>query len=73
MIKLSTALVTLALLLFLAGCNIGPNYVKPKVPAAPAYSEAPPAQFTESPGWKTANRPMQPSEAIGGNCLAIRN
>ena len=44
----------------LTGCTpVGPNYTKPKVPAAPAYSEAPPVQYTESAGWKTA----QPADA----------
>lgn len=48
-----------ALILILAGCTVGPNYTKPKVPAAPSYREAPPAQFTESAGWK----PAQPADA----------
>lgn len=54
-----TGLAALGLLLLLSGCNIGPDYAKPKVPAAPAYSEVPPAQFLESPGWKAA----QPADA----------
>ncbi len=56
----STGLVALALLILLSSCSpVGPNYTKPKLPAAPAYSEAPPAQFTESAGWK----PAQPADA----------
>jgi NodT family efflux transporter outer membrane factor (OMF) lipoprotein len=44
--------VTCALLL--TGCTVGPKYTTPSAPAAPAFSEAPPRQFTESPGWKQA-------------------
>jgi NodT family efflux transporter outer membrane factor (OMF) lipoprotein len=38
----------------LAGCNVGPKYVRPSVPAAPAYKEPPPAEFKESNGWQQA-------------------
>src|SRR5580658_4031899 len=38
----------------LAGCNMGPNYTRPSVPAAPAYKEQPPAEFKESGGWQQA-------------------
>src|SRR5580693_10362716 len=38
----------------LAGCNVGPKYVRPSVPAAPAYKEQPPAEFKESNGWQQA-------------------
>jgi NodT family efflux transporter outer membrane factor (OMF) lipoprotein len=38
----------------LAGCNVGPNYTRPSVPAAPAYKEQPPAEFKESNGWQQA-------------------
>jgi NodT family efflux transporter outer membrane factor (OMF) lipoprotein len=40
--------------LLLAGCTVGPKYTRPATPAAPAFSEQPPASFTESPGWKQA-------------------
>jgi NodT family efflux transporter outer membrane factor (OMF) lipoprotein len=40
--------VTMAALL--ASCTVGPKYTKPSVPAAPGYSEQPPA----GSGWKTA-------------------
>jgi NodT family efflux transporter outer membrane factor (OMF) lipoprotein len=43
----------------LASCTVGPKYTKPSVPAAPAYSENPPASFQEANGW----RPAQPSDA----------
>src|ERR1700691_1091966 len=38
----------------LAGCNVGPNYTRPSVPAAPAYKEQLPAEFKESNGWQQA-------------------
>lgn len=38
----------------LAGCMVGPKYSKPAVPVAPAFSEQPPKEFTESAGWKQA-------------------
>ncbi|MBV8706423.1 MAG: efflux transporter outer membrane subunit [Acidobacteriaceae bacterium] len=50
---------TLALTTLLVSCTVGPKYTRPSVPAAPAYSEQPPASYTESNGWKTA----QPSDA----------
>jgi NodT family efflux transporter outer membrane factor (OMF) lipoprotein len=46
------------LLLVSAGCMVGPKYTKPAAPAAPSYSEQPPASFGEAQGWKTA----QPSD-----------
>jgi NodT family efflux transporter outer membrane factor (OMF) lipoprotein len=45
---------TIAAMLFLGGCMVGPNYVKPTVPMAPAFKEGPPASFKEGDGWKTA-------------------
>src|ERR1700677_2856511 len=42
------------LILPLAGCTVGPNYKRPQVPVAPAFSEPAPASFTESQGWKQA-------------------
>ena len=46
--------------LFLVSCSVGPQYAKPTVPAAPAYSEQPPQQYSETPGWTTA----QPADAM---------
>lgn len=43
----------------LAGCRVGPTYVKPVAPAPPAFKEAPPASFGDAQGWKVA----QPSDA----------
>ncbi len=44
----------IAAILVLAGCTVGPNYKRPQVPVAPAFSEQPPQSFTESKGWKQA-------------------
>jgi hypothetical protein len=44
----------IAAALLLAGCNVGPGYTRPSVPAARAYKEQPPAEFKESHGWQQA-------------------
>jgi NodT family efflux transporter outer membrane factor (OMF) lipoprotein len=44
----------IAAAVLMAGCNVGPNYTRPSVPAAPAYKEQPPAEFKESNGWQQA-------------------
>jgi NodT family efflux transporter outer membrane factor (OMF) lipoprotein len=48
-------------LCLLAGCNVGPKYVKASAPAAPAYKESAPAAYSEGvPGeWQ----PAQPQDA----------
>jgi NodT family efflux transporter outer membrane factor (OMF) lipoprotein len=54
--------------LFLAGCMVGPKYVKPTVPMAPDFKESPPDSFKESDGWK----PAQPGDqALRGNWWEI--
>jgi NodT family efflux transporter outer membrane factor (OMF) lipoprotein len=52
--------VVLAMAMLLASCTVGPKYSKPRVPAAPAYSEQPPEAFKEINGWKTA----QPNDGV---------
>jgi NodT family efflux transporter outer membrane factor (OMF) lipoprotein len=47
-----------SLSLLVSGCMVGPKYVKPTVPMAPAFKEQPPASFKESDGWK----PAQPGD-----------
>ena len=54
-----SALVIITLATLLTSCTVGPKYTRPSVPAAPAYSEQPPASYTESSGWK----PAQPGDA----------
>lgn len=39
----------------IAGCRVGPNYVRPAaVSVAPEFKEAPPAAFQQAGGWKAA-------------------
>jgi NodT family efflux transporter outer membrane factor (OMF) lipoprotein len=44
--------------IFVAGCMVGPKYVKPNTPSAPEFKEQPPESFKESDGWK----PAQPGD-----------
>ena len=44
--------------IFVAGCTVGPKYVKPSVPMAPGFKEQPPESFKESDSWK----PAQPGD-----------
>ena len=46
--------------LTMTGCMVGPKYVKPSVPTAPSFKEAPPASFKEDAGWVAA----RPSDQI---------
>jgi NodT family efflux transporter outer membrane factor (OMF) lipoprotein len=41
-------------LILLAGCEVGPKYVKASAPTTPSYKEAPPESFKESGQWKSA-------------------
>lgn len=52
------ALASVALLL-LCGCMVGPKYVKPSTPLAPAYKEANPDASGENASWQVA----QPADA----------
>jgi NodT family efflux transporter outer membrane factor (OMF) lipoprotein len=50
--------------LLLGGCMVGPKYVKPTVPMAPAFKEQVPDSYKQSDGWK----PAQPGDqALRGN------
>ena len=44
--------------MFTVGCTVGPRYVRPTVPATPAYKEAPPESFKEAGAWQ----PAQPGD-----------
>jgi NodT family efflux transporter outer membrane factor (OMF) lipoprotein len=46
----------------LSGCNVGPRYVKPAVPAPPDFKEAAPAAYTSAPPgtWQ----PAKPQDAV---------
>jgi NodT family efflux transporter outer membrane factor (OMF) lipoprotein len=52
-------LIAFCLLLFTAGCMVGPKYQRPTAPAPTAYKEAPPAGWAGTQEWK----PAQPNEA----------
>jgi NodT family efflux transporter outer membrane factor (OMF) lipoprotein len=43
-----------ALTILLAGCMVGPNYVKPSTPMAPAFKEQVPGSPQANDGWKLA-------------------
>jgi NodT family efflux transporter outer membrane factor (OMF) lipoprotein len=45
--------------LVLTGCRVGPQYVRPAAPLAPAFKEPLPENFKSEDGWK----PAQPSDA----------
>jgi outer membrane protein TolC len=49
-----TGIVALLLVLLLAGCTVGPKYVRPAVPTTPAYKEEAPGSFKESDQWQPA-------------------
>ncbi len=50
-----TSLVVLILVLLLAGCTVGPKYVKPSAPTTATYKEEPPAAFKEAEQWQPAH------------------
>jgi NodT family efflux transporter outer membrane factor (OMF) lipoprotein len=56
-----SGIVVLILVLLLAGCTVGPKYVKPATPVTPAYKEEPPAAFKESEQWQPAHPADQTS------------
>jgi NodT family efflux transporter outer membrane factor (OMF) lipoprotein len=49
------SIVALILVLWLAGCTVGPKYLKPPVPTTPTYKEEAPASFKESDQWEPAH------------------
>jgi len=49
-----TGIVSLVLVLLLAGCTVGPKYVRPTVPTTPTYKEEAPGSFKESDQWQPA-------------------
>jgi NodT family efflux transporter outer membrane factor (OMF) lipoprotein len=42
------------LVLTVAGCRVGPQYLRPTTPLAPAFKETPPENFKSVSGWKAA-------------------
>lgn len=59
MIRTLTLSAAVALALAIAGCKVGPDYVRPSAPLAPAFKEELPTNFKAADGWK----PAQPSDA----------
>ena len=50
-----TSIVALILVLLLAGCTVGPKYMKPTAPTTPTYKEQAPSSFKESDQWQPAH------------------
>jgi NodT family efflux transporter outer membrane factor (OMF) lipoprotein len=53
---------TLVGIYLLSGCNVGPRYVAPSPPSAPAFKEAAPAAYSSAP--PGAWQPAQPQDAV---------
>src|SRR5882762_3294502 len=63
-----TGIIALLLGLLLAGCTVGPKYIRPNVPTTPAYKEEEPSSFKESDKWQ----PARPGDQISrGNWWEI--
>ncbi len=63
-----TSIVAVLLVLLLAGCTVGPKYIKPAVPTTPTYREEAPGSFKESDQWQ----PARPGDQISrGNWWEI--
>jgi NodT family efflux transporter outer membrane factor (OMF) lipoprotein len=58
-VTLNRAVIVSIAALALSGCMVGPKYVKPSVPMAPAYNEATPDTYKENANWQVA----QPADA----------
>jgi len=54
------AVIVSTAVLALSSCMVGPKYVKPSVPMAPAYKEATPDMYKENANWQVA----QPADAV---------
>jgi NodT family efflux transporter outer membrane factor (OMF) lipoprotein len=50
-----SSIVVLILVLLLAGCTVGPKYIKPTVPTTATYKEEAPSAFKESEQWQPAH------------------
>ena len=56
--RIVTSVALLAGVISMVGCTVGPKYVRPAIPAPPAYKEAPPASFKGAGEWQ----PAQPND-----------
>jgi len=65
---ISNGTIILPLVFLLAGCTVGPKYIKPTVPMTATYKEETPSSFKESDQW----RPARPGDQISrGNWWEI--
>ena len=65
---ISTGTLILPLVLLIAGCTVGPKYIKPTVPMTATYKEEAPSSFKESDQWQ----PARPGDQISrGNWWEI--
>ena len=53
-IQRATLTASMASLLLLGGCAVGPKYVRPAVQSAPAYKELTLSEYDQTDGWKVA-------------------
>ena len=58
---ISTGTLILPLVFLLAGCTVGPKYIKPTVPMTETYKEDVPTSFKESEQWQPAHPADQTS------------
>jgi NodT family efflux transporter outer membrane factor (OMF) lipoprotein len=58
---ISTGTLILPLVFLLAGCTVGPKYIKPNVPMTETYKEDVPSSFKESDQWQPAHPADQTS------------
>jgi NodT family efflux transporter outer membrane factor (OMF) lipoprotein len=58
---ISTSTIILPLVFLLAGCTVGPKYIKPTVPMTATYKEEAPSSFKESDQWQPARPEDQTS------------
>jgi NodT family efflux transporter outer membrane factor (OMF) lipoprotein len=56
-----TSVIALILVLLLAGCTVGPKYIRPTVPTTPTYKEEAPTSFKEAGQWQPAHPEDQSS------------
>jgi hypothetical protein len=55
----------------LTGCMVGPNYVKPSTPMAPAFKELPPLRLRRMTVGSLLNQAIKHLEEIGGRFIQI--
>jgi NodT family efflux transporter outer membrane factor (OMF) lipoprotein len=66
-----SSVVALFLVLLLAGCTVGPKYIKPTVPTTAAFKEEVPSSFNESDQWQPARPRDQTSHGKWWEIFAV--